>query len=309
VSARLLDGKARAAEIRAEVAEAVDRMVAAGHRPPGLAAVLAGEDPASRVYVGSKERAARQAGFISRTVRLPATVTQDELEETVEELNRDDGIDGIIVQLPLPAGLSEDRAIAALDPAKDVDGVHPESVGKLWLDLEGPAPATPSGIIQLLRREGIEMAGKRAVVVGRSLLVGKPMAALLLREQCTVTVCHSRTADLEAACREAEILIVAVGRPALVGADHVAEGATVIDVGIHRCDDADLVAALYPGDEARQAALRDKGYTLVGDVDFTAIAAKAAAITPVPGGVGPLTVAMLLVNTLEASRRRQGVGG
>ena len=304
MSARLLDGRRSAEAIRAEVAARVAARAARGSRPPGLAAILAGDDAASRVYVASKERAAREAGFVGRTVKLPATVTQAQLHDEIERLNLDPEIDGVIVQLPLPVRLDEDAAIDALDPAKDADGVHPENVGRLWLDLPGPAPATPSGIIELLRREGIDRAGRRAVVVGRSRLVGKPLAALLLREQCTVTVCHSRTRDLVAACREAEILVVAAGRPALVGPEHVAEGAVVIDVGIHRCDDAALVERLYPGDEKRRRALGEKGYTLIGDVDFTRVARRASALTPVPGGVGPLTVAMLLVNALESADRR-----
>lgn len=305
---RLLLGGPPAKALREEVAVGVAELQARGLRPPGLAAVLVGDDPASRVYVGSKERAALQAGFVSRTVRLPASISQRELTVEIERLNRDPEIDGIIVQLPLPDGLSADEATLALDPTKDVDGVHPQSVGRLWLDLPGPAPATPAGIVEMLRREGIAMAGKRAVVVGRSRLVGKPLAALLLREQCTVTICHSRTRDLASACRQAEILVAAAGQPALIGPQHVADGAVVIDVGIHRSADAAFVERLYPGDEARQAAIETKGYTLIGDVDFTHVAPKASAITPVPGGVGPLTVAMLLVNTLEAARRR-GEGG
>jgi methylenetetrahydrofolate dehydrogenase (NADP+) / methenyltetrahydrofolate cyclohydrolase len=306
VSARILDGAARAREIRAEVAAGVGELTSRGLRAPGLAAVLVGDDPASRVYVGSKERSALQAGFVSRTIRLPATISRDELSRVIEQLNDDGEIDGIIVQLPLPGDLSADAATAVLDPAKDVDGIHPENVGRLWLDLPGPAPATPSGIVELLRREGIAMAGKRAVVVGRSRLVGKPLAALLLREQCTVTLCHSRTTDLAAACREAEILVAAAGQPTLIGPDHVAPGAVVIDVGIHRATDAELMERLYPGNEARREAISTRGYTLIGDVDFTAVSERAAAITPVPGGVGPLTVAMLLVNTLGSARRRQG---
>jgi methylenetetrahydrofolate dehydrogenase (NADP+)/methenyltetrahydrofolate cyclohydrolase len=282
-----------------------EALTAAGGRPPGLAAVLVGEDPASRLYVASKARASRDAGFVGRTVELPASASRAELLREIDGLNRDDGIDGIIVQLPLPAHLSAEEAIAAIDPAKDADGLHPENVGRLWLDLEGAVPATPSGIVALLRRERIPLAGRRAVVVGRSRLVGKPLAALLLREHCTVTICHSRTAELAEVCRQGELLVAAAGRPALIGPEHVADGAVVVDVGVHRITDPATVERLYPGDEGRRATWEQKGYVVTGDVDFVRVAPRAGAITPVPGGVGPLTVTMLLVNALAASRRRQ----
>jgi methylenetetrahydrofolate dehydrogenase (NADP+)/methenyltetrahydrofolate cyclohydrolase len=304
---KLLDGKTAAAEIRAEVAQGVRDLVAAGYRRPGLAVLLAGDHPASQVYVASKVKACGEAGIESRSLRLPATATAEELTGLVDGLNRDDAVDGILVQLPLPAGIPERRVLDRVLPAKDVDGFHAENVGRLWLDQEGFVPATPSGILELLRRRGVPLVGRRAVVVGRSAIVGKPMAALLLREHCTVTVCHSRTADLAAVTREADVLVAAIGRPAILGPEHVKPGAVVVDVGINRVADRAEVERLFPGDAERLRQLATRGSTIVGDVDFTRVAPLAAAITPVPGGVGPLTVAMLLVNTLTAARRRQGL--
>jgi methylenetetrahydrofolate dehydrogenase (NADP+)/methenyltetrahydrofolate cyclohydrolase len=306
--ARVLDGKEVAAQVRAEVAQEVHRMTAAGARPPGLTAVLVGDDPASRVYVGSKIKACEEAGIASHTVRLPASVSASELAAAIDELNADDTVDGILVQLPLPKGLPEREVLERVDPAKDVDGFHPVNIGRLWADEAGFVPATPAGIMEMLRRYEIPLAGRRAVVVGRSLIVGKPIAGLLLREHCTVTICHSRTRDLPALCREADVLVAAIGRPAMLGADSIGEGAVVIDVGINRIDDRALVERLFPGDEKRLETLERRGSVLVGDVDYTAAAEKASAITPVPGGVGPLTVAMVIANTLTASRRRQGLG-
>jgi methylenetetrahydrofolate dehydrogenase (NADP+)/methenyltetrahydrofolate cyclohydrolase len=269
--------------------------------------VLVGDDPASVVYVGMKARASEEVGIAARSVVLPAATPAEELHTVVAELNRDPAVDGILVQLPLPASIPEDPILEAVNPAKDVDGFHPENVGRLWLGQPTLAPATPSGVIQLLERYGVELEGRRAVVVGRSRIVGKPMAALLLEKNATVTVCHSRTRDLAAVCREADVLVTALGRPALLGPEAVKEGAVVVDVGTSRVDRRAEVERLYPGDADRLARFDDKGFTLVGDVDFTRVREKALAITPVPGGVGPLTVAMLLVNTLTASRRRQGL--
>jgi methylenetetrahydrofolate dehydrogenase (NADP+)/methenyltetrahydrofolate cyclohydrolase len=305
----ILDGKATAAAIRAEVAERVRELTAAGHRPPGLTAVLVGEDPASQAYVGSKVRGCDEVGMVSRTITPPATIAESELLGIVDGLNRDDSVDGILVQLPLPPQIPEKKVVERISPDKDVDGFHPVSVGRLWLDQEGFTPATPTGIIELLKRNGIPLAGRRAVVVGRSAIVGKPMAALLLRENCTVTVCHSRTADLPAVTREADILVAAIGRPAFVTGEHVREGAVVIDVGINRISDRAQVERLFPGDEDRRRQLDTRGYTLAGDVHYAEVAPKAGAITPVPGGVGPLTVAMVLFNTLKAARLRQGLSG
>ncbi len=304
---KLLEGKALAAEIRAEVSAAVRELTAAGYRAPGLAAVLVGGDPASQVYVGSKVKACDEADIASRTIRLPETTGEDELIELIEGLNRDEAVDGILVQLPLPKGITERRVLDRVAPDKDVDGFHPVNVGRLWLDEPGFVPATPYGVLELLRRNGIPLAGRRAAIVGRSAIVGKPMAALLLREHCTVTVCHSRTADLAAVTREADILVAALGRPAFLGSQHVKEGAVVVDVGINRITDPAEVERLFPGDEQRRRQLATRGSTIVGDVDFTRVAPKTSAITPVPGGVGLLTVAMLLVNTLNAARLRQGL--
>ncbi|HWM89743.1 MAG TPA: bifunctional methylenetetrahydrofolate dehydrogenase/methenyltetrahydrofolate cyclohydrolase FolD [Thermoanaerobaculia bacterium] len=303
----ILEGKTLAADLRAEVAAGVREMTEAGLRPPGLAAVLVGDNPASLVYVGSKIKACAEAGIASRTIRLPASLSEEELIGVVDSLNRDEEIDGILVQLPLPRQIHERRVLERVSPKKDVDGFHSVNVGRLWLDEPGFAPATPSGVIELLKRNSFPLAGKRAVIVGRSAIVGKPMAALLLRENCTVTVCHSRTADLAAVCREADVLVAAIGRPGMIGVEHVKEGAVVVDVGINRVTDPAELERLFPGDEERRRQFETRGSVLTGDVDFHRVAPRAAAITPVPGGVGLLTVAMLLVNTLHAARMRQGV--
>ncbi|HEX5757888.1 MAG TPA: bifunctional methylenetetrahydrofolate dehydrogenase/methenyltetrahydrofolate cyclohydrolase FolD [Thermoanaerobaculia bacterium] len=304
---RLLDGRAVAAQVRAEVAAGVRELLAAGGRPPGLAAVLAGDDPASRLYVDTKEKAAAEVGIRSRIVHLPADAGEERLLAAIEALNGDEGTDGILVQLPLPRGIDARAVLDGVDPAKDVDGFHPLNVGRLWLGRPGFVPATPRGVLELLRRSGVPLAGRHAVVVGRSDIVGKPLAALLLREHCTVTVCHSRTRDLAAVTRTADLLVAAAGRPALLGPEHVREGAVVVDVGIHRLTDPAEVERLFPGDAERRAQLARRGGVVVGDVDFARVAPRAAAITPVPGGVGPLTVAMLLANTLDAARARRGM--
>ncbi|MEA2560585.1 MAG: methylenetetrahydrofolate dehydrogenase / methenyltetrahydrofolate cyclohydrolase [Acidobacteriota bacterium] len=304
---KILEGKTLAADLRAGVAAGVREMEQAGLRPPGLAAVLVGDNPASQVYVGSKIKACAESGIASRTVRLPADTSEDKLIGIVEDLNRDEAVDGILVQLPLPRQIHERRVLEHVSPDKDVDGFHSVSVGRLWLDEPGFAPATPSGVIELLKRNGFLLSGKRAVIVGRSAIVGKPMAALLLRENCTVTICHSRTADLATVCREADVLVAAIGRAGMIGPEHVKEGAVVVDVGINRVTDPAELERLFPGDEERRRQFESKGSIIAGDVDFHRVAAKAAAITPVPGGVGLLTVAMLLVNTLQSARMRQGV--
>jgi methylenetetrahydrofolate dehydrogenase (NADP+) / methenyltetrahydrofolate cyclohydrolase len=304
---RLLDGKAAAGEIRAEVAAGVHALATAGYRLPQLVAVLVGENPASEVYVGSKVRGCAEIGMLSRTLRLPAAASETDLLAAIDGLNADDAVDGILVQLPLPPQIADKRVLDRISPEKDVDGFHPVNVGRLWLDEDGFTPATPTGIIALLKRNAVDLAGRRAVIVGRSAIVGKPMAGLLLREHCTVTVCHSRTANLAAVTREADLLVAAIGRPGLLGPDHVRDGAVVVDVGMNRLADAAETERLFPGDEARRQQMATRGYTLVGDVDFTRVAPRAAAITPVPGGVGPLTVAMVLANTLKAARRRQGL--
>ncbi len=304
---RLLEGRPLARTLRAEVAAQVETFVAAGGRPPCLAAVLVGEDPASRVYVRSKGRALDRAGCTSRTLALPADASEKRLLGLLAELNDDAEVDGILVQLPLPSRLDTEKILESVAPGKDVDGFHSLNVGRLWRDRPGFAPATPLAIVELLRRAGIELTGRHAVIVGRSNVVGKPLAALLLRQQCTVTVCHSRTANLAAVCRRADLLVAAVGRPAVIGPEHVQRGAVVIDVGINRIGDAAALERLLPHDEAVRQRLASRGSVLVGDVDFARVAPRCAAITPVPGGVGPMTVAMLLVNTLTAARRGQGI--
>lgn len=299
-SARLLDGKATASAIRAEVSEGCARLSARGV-VPGLAVVLVGDDPASAVYVRNKEKAARGAGMRSRTVRLPAGSTEAEILSVVEDLNRDPEVHGLLVQLPLPDGVDSRRVVLAIAPAKDVDGLHPENAGRLLLGLPGPSPCTPSGVIELLRRNGIPLSGKRAVVIGRSDIVGKPMGLLLLREHCTVTLCHSRTRDLPEVAAEAEILVAAMGRPGFVTGEFVRPGAVVVDVGVNRIEDRALAARLFGADSERLAEIEAKGSTLVGDVHPLEVGAKAGWLTPVPGGVGPLTIAMLLANTLRAA--------
>lgn len=309
---RILDGRAFAEQMREEVKADVARLTAEGGRPPGLRVVLAGENPASVSYVGMKTRASQAAGIDGETIHLPADVSETELVTVLDELDGDDAVDGILVQLPLPDHLAdaERRILGLIDPAKDVDGFHPVNVGRLWSGQEALVqalvPATPAGVLEMLRRDDFDFRGKRAVVVGRSNIVGKPMAALLLAQHCTVTICHSRTRDLPAVCREADLLIAAVGRPALLGIDAIRDGAVVVDVGTNRVDDRETVERLYPGNEERLATFDEKGFILVGDVDFTRARERAAAITPVPGGVGPLTVAHLLVNTVKAYRMRMG---
>jgi len=289
MTARILDGKALGLAIRQEVAAEAAVLAAAGVTP-GLAVVLVGEDPASQVYVRSKGRACEEAGMHSVTIRLPDTTTQDELLATIDRLNADPAIHGMLVQLPLPKGMDSDKVLRRINPLKDVDGFHPENVGKLVTgDRTAFRPATPYGIQQMLIRSGIETKGAHAVIVGRSNIVGKPMANLLIQNgpggDATVTVCHSRSKDLPSLTRQADILIVAIGKAEFLTADMVRPGAVVVDVGINRVDDP----------------ARDKGYRLCGDVDYEPVAAIASAITPVPGGVGPMTIAMLLKNTLQAA--------
>jgi len=290
VGARVIDGNAIAAAIRDEVAAEVEALVGAGGRRPHLTAVLVGDDPASAIYVRGKRRDCEEVGITSETLALPATTPQAALLDQVRRLNADPRVSGMIVQMPLPAGVDESAVMAAIDPAKDVDGLSPTSLGLLLQGRPRFVPATPAGVQQLLLRSGIDPAGRRVVVVGRSVLVGRPLALLLAAKadgaNATVTIAHTGTADLAAVTREAEILVAAVGRPRTVTAEMVRPGATVIDVGINRVADAS----------------RRAGYRLVGDVDADGVAAVAGAITPVPGGVGPMTRAMLLVNTLRAAR-------
>ena len=282
MSARVIDGKAVAAEVKERVAAGVQEFIAERDGDvPGLATVLVGEDPASQIYVSSKRRQTEEVGMRSIHEQLGDETPEDELLELLEALNADETVDGILVQLPLPAQIDQDHVIAAIDPAKDVDGLSAANAGLLAPGRPGLVPCTPQGVIELLRAAGTEIAGAEAVILGRSILVGRPLAALLLGENATVTVCHSRTRDLAAVCSRADILVAAVGSPRLVGAEMVKPGATVIDVGTNRTEDG-----------------------LVGDVDFEAVSEVAGAITPVPGGVGPMTIAMLLANTLRAASSR-----
>ncbi len=305
---KLLKGSVVAAGIRDEVAIEVEALIRLGIYPR-LDVVLVGEDPASKVYVGSKAKTCDQLGMVSKTHILPAETPQAQLEELIVTLNADDAVDGILVQLPLPGDLDPHRVLELIDPAKDVDGFHTSNVALLQQGRPRLVPCTPAGVMEMLRRENIEIQGTRAVVVGRSDIVGKPMAMLLLHAHATVTICHSRTRDLAAVTREADILIAAVGVLGLIGADHVREGAVVIDVGMHRITDRATVERLYSGNQKKMAAFEKRGAVLSGDVDFEAVAPKAGRITPVPGGVGPLTIAMLMANTVRAAQlRRQGQG-
>jgi methylenetetrahydrofolate dehydrogenase (NADP+)/methenyltetrahydrofolate cyclohydrolase len=289
VSARVIDGKAFAATLRERVGAAVPAFRAAAGRVPGLTVVIVGEDAASQVYVRSKGKATEAAGMASATHRLPADTTQDELLALVAALNADAGVDGILVQLPLPRHIDESAVIAAIDPDKDVDGFHVVNAGRLAAGLPGLVPCTPLGCLMLLEDVLGDLSGLDAVVIGRSNIVGKPMAQLLTQASCTVTIAHSRTRDLPAVCRRADILVAAVGRAQMVRAEWVKPGATVIDVGINRIDDG------------------EGGTRLVGDVDFEGVSQIAGAITPVPGGVGPMTIAVLLRNTLVAAHLRAGL--
>lgn len=283
MAATIIDGKKIANDVMERLREEVQSLADRGVRP-GLAVVLVGEDPASQVYVRNKEKACETLGLHSEVYRLPADTPQDELVALIESLNANPAIHGILVQKPLPSQIDEKAVIGIISVDKDVDGFHPISVGNLLIGDEGFVPCTPAGVIEMLRAEGISVAGKRVVVIGRSNIVGKPMAALLIREHATVTVCHSRTADLPAVTREADVVVAAIGKPRFVTADFVKPGAVVIDVGVNRLPDGKLA----------------------GDVDFDAVKEIASAITPVPGGVGRMTIAMLMQNTVESARKAAG---
>jgi methylenetetrahydrofolate dehydrogenase (NADP+) / methenyltetrahydrofolate cyclohydrolase len=306
MTARILDGAAVAAAMRGRVAARVRELATAGV-VPRLEVILVGDDPASHVYVAAKGKACREAGIRSATHELPAATPAEELAALITGLNADPDVDGILLQMPLPKPLDGRAFLDRIDPSKDVDGFHPTNVGLLHQGRPAFVPCTPAGVLELLDAGGVALEGRRAVVLGRSEIVGKPMAALLLARHATVTVCHSRTRGLAAVCREADVLVAAAGRPALVTADFVKPGAVVVDVGVNRVEDGAAVERLYPGDEGRRAQLAKKGYTLVGDVDFNAVREVASAITPVPGGIGPLTIAGLLANTLAAACRRRGL--
>ena len=279
--AKLIDGKVISTQIKEEIKSKMEQMKAEG-KEVTLAVIQVGNDPASSVYVGNKKKACEYVGFRSLSHELPEETTQEQLLNLIDSLNKAEDVDGILVQLPLPKHLNEDEVIEAISPKKDVDGFHVVNTGNLWIGEEGFVSCTPAGIIELLKRSGVEMTGKECVIVGRSNIVGKPMAALMLRENATVTICHSKTANLKEVTKRADILIVAMGKPKFITAEYVKEGATVIDVGIHRLE----------------------GKKLCGDVDFESVEPIAGQITPVPGGVGPMTIAMLMKNCLEASTRR-----
>lgn len=285
MAAAIIDGKAMAAAIRREAKAAVDSLAVEAGFVPGLAVILVGDDPGSQVYVRNKARACAEVGISSHVHNLPADTPEETVADLIRALNDNDAVDGILLQLPLPAGLDADSLLQLIRPDKDVDGIHPVNAGKLLLGTNGLLPCTPQGIIEMLQRSGVEIAGKRAVMVGRSNIVGKPMALLLLQHNATVTVCHSRTRDLAAITREADILVAAIGKPEFIKQEMIKPGAVVIDVGMNR------------GDKS-----------LVGDVDFAGASEVAGMITPVPGGVGPMTIAMLLHNTLQAAKQRRGLG-
>ncbi len=294
MSAKIIDGKQVAADIRAELKENVAALKEQGI-VPGLGVVLVGADPASQSYVSAKEKACENIGIFSDDNRLPAETTQEELLLVVERMNKDPKINGILVQLPLPKHIDEATILLAIDPDKDVDGFHPMSVGKMMIGEDTFLPCTPHGIVQLLLRSGVETSGAHVVVVGRSNIVGKPVANMLLQKKeganATVTLCHTRTKDLGYHTRQADIIIAASGWPNTITADMVKDGVVVIDVGVNRVEDAS----------------RERGYRLVGDVDFDAVKEKASLITPVPGGVGPMTITMLLFNTVESAKRANGI--
>ena len=309
--ARLLDGVAVAGDIRAEVRPAVEKFTARVGRPPGLGIVLVGHDPASELYVTSKLRSAGDTGLRADIERLPASASLGELLRVVDRLNRSEVHDGILVKSPLPEALGPDaerRVFDALAPEKDVDGFHPINVGRLVQNRQALVACTPSGIVELLERSNIPIAGARAVVVGRSDIVGKPMALLLLHRHATVTICHSRTSDLPRTTRDADILVAALGRPAFITAEFVKPGATVVDVGTTRVADRATIERLLPQGSRRRAAFERRGSLILGDV-HPAVEDVAGALTPVPGGVGPLTIAMLLKNTLTAAQQRAGITG
>lgn len=302
--ARILDGNQIRDQILAELQAQVSSLAAAGVRP-GLAAVLVGNNPASEVYVRNKIKACEALGLYSEKITPPDTITTAELLSLVDGLNRRDDIDGILVQLPLPPQVDSKRVLLAVDPAKDVDGFHPYSVGCLVTGRPGMVSCTPAGILEILKRSGIPIAGRRAVVLGRSDIVGKPVAFLLLHENATVTICHSKTADLPAVARQADILVAALGRAAMVTGDFIRPGATVIDVGINRLSEAADVERIFAVRPEKIEEFRRKGSLLVGDVHPVDVAECAGAYTPVPGGVGPLTIAMLMANTVRAARLRR----
>lgn len=307
MKAEILHGKPIAEAIKSEVAAEAAQMLEVNGIAPGLAVVRVGEDPASAVYVASKVKTSEELGFVSRHYHLPVETPHKEVLELVQKLNADTDIDGILVQLPLPNQINESEILEAIDPAKDVDGFHPVNVGRLTQGQKALKPCTPAGVIEILKRSGIEIAGKNAVVLGRSNIVGKPMAMLLLQENATVTICHSKTRNLSEITSKADILVAAIGRAGFVRGEHIGENAVVIDVGINQVTDKEFARELFSDEDIdkRIAAIDNRGFTLCGDVNPREAVQKAAYFTPVPGGVGLLTVAMLMKNTLEAARMRR----
>lgn len=303
----LIDGKALAQEIQAEVAQQVRRMTETGIRP-GLAVVLVGNNPASHMYVRSKVKTCETLGMRSEKVELPAETTTGEILSVVERFNRNADIHGILVQVPLPSKVNAREVLDSILPEKDVDGFHPVNVGRLVAGTATLKPCTPAGIIEILKRTGTQLRGRRAVVIGRSDIVGKPVALMLMHEDVTVTICHSKTPDLPSVAREADILIVAMGRPAFVSDDFVKPGAVVIDVGTNRVDSLERIHEIYGNDPQRLADYQKKGYTVVGDVNPGKVLPKCSLLTPVPGGVGPLTIAMLMANTVKAAELQRAAG-
>jgi len=304
MTARILDGNQISAAIKAEVANEAAILKARGIQP-GLAAVLVGNDPGSEIYVRNKVKTCRELGLHSEELRLPENISTTELLRITEELNSRNEIDGILIQLPIPRHVDSQKVLLAVDPAKDVDGFHPMNVGYLSTQRPGLVPCTPAGIMEILSRSQIPIRGAEAVVVGRSDIVGKPIAMLLLNADATVTVCHSKTQDLAGVCRRADILVAAIGRPGMITRDFVKPGATVIDVGINRVTDRATFDRLFAGNAKREETFQAKGSVVAGDVHPDA-AEVAGALTPVPGGVGPLTIAMLMANTVKAAKLRRG---
>lgn len=301
--ARLLDGKLAGQQIQAELKSRVETLAAA-YRAPGLAVVLVGNHPASEIYVRNKVKACEELGIRSWKLTPDSGITTEELLAVIAELNENPAVDGILVQMPLPPQVDATRVLLAIRADKDVDGFHPENVGRLVANLPGPRACTPNGVMQLLQRNGVKLAGKKAVIVGRSDIVGKPLAMLMLHANATVTICHSKTVDLPGTCREADVLVAAIGRPAFITRGYMRPGAVVVDVGINRLELNAENEHLLQGAEAKLKVLREKGSVVVGDVHPGDAMEVASVFTPVPGGVGPLTIAMLMVNTVELAERR-----
>lgn len=307
ITASILDGNTIAAQVRAELAEEVRHLNANGS-PPGLAVVLAGDHPSSQIYVRNKIKACQELGIYSEKIDVPASITSQELLAIITQLNEREDIDGILVQLPLPQQIDVKKVLFSVHPEKDVDGFHPVNLGNLAAQRPTLVPCTPAGVMEILRRTHTPIVGKHAVVVGRSQVVGRPMGLMLLNHDATVTICHSKTTDVSHFTRQADILVAAVGHAGLVTESWVKPGATVIDVGINRITDPVQFRSLFGGDDRKELAFREKGFTIAGDV-HPRVGDVAGAITPVPGGVGPLTIAMLMANTVKACRMRRGAGG